>query len=85
MDIVNELTEECYVLSATGVIAKAINDKTDLPADELFAIARYCSESLYKNAVGFCNPNQVPAIVFMYSEHGEFQPIDNYSEEGEVM
>jgi hypothetical protein len=85
MDIVDELTDDCYVLSARGVIVKALNDVLDLSFTELDEVAAHVTGCLYQYATSFCNPDQVPSIVFVYGSPGEFYALDNNEGEGEVM
>ena len=83
MDIVDEMTPDCYFLSAKGVIVKGLNDCMDLPMEDMLTIAEHVAVCLHKYATDLCGPNQIPAIVYTMGTHGEFQPIDTGPDEDE--
>ena len=86
MEVIDELTDDCYVLTAKGVLVKALFDKLDFDeAETCIDVASYCMEQLYEYATNFTKGDQIPAIVFSTSKNGEFEPIDCISEKGPVM
>jgi len=88
MEVTRELENECYVLTLKGIITKCLKDYCpEMSVTELIDAADTICREVYEYSVGMCEPNQIPAIVFMEGHYGQFEAImvhDELSEE-EVM
>lgn len=85
MEIIDELSDDCYVLTAKGVLVKCLADTIEMSLEDILEIADYCVDELYTYASSFTKGDDMPAIIFVTSKNGEFISISDLSEKGEVM
>ena len=85
MEIIDELEEDCRVLSLVGVLAKVLEVQLDMDFIEAYNASVLCADELYKYARSFAEAGEVPAIMFTKPRRGEFGSVDCVIEKGEVM
>lgn len=85
MEITTEYTDDCYKLNLKGVLLACVREFYDIDFEEANEFADFCVDKLYDYACDVSEPNEVPAVIFVYGKLGEFMGIETNGEEMEEM